>query len=202
MRRGSEQTCSHWLHPLDFSKSHSFLVQQVVSLTNLMNGRIVVRKKKCFIEDNKRFWFVRASRADMTHNLFQVWMTAWIFEERARSQSPVMSDQICHIFANAPQNSSNVDESRACSKVLETNVGLDLFLISTDATRVLIIDWCVCKSQNKCPACVWKIFTFAVIIVLVDEEKKKTTTALRAVWQWQCWVPIGLLTEVPAACGL
>lgn len=28
--------------------------------------------KMCFIEENKRFWFVRAIPADLTHNLFQV----------------------------------------------------------------------------------------------------------------------------------
>lgn len=63
-----------WADMLALTAS-SWLFQESFFLSTA--SRQSVRKKKCFIEDNKMFWFVRASQADMTHNLFQVWMTAW-----------------------------------------------------------------------------------------------------------------------------
>lgn len=59
--------------------------------SNLMNERTEVEMyvmQKVLIR--------RCHPADMTWNLFQVWMTVWLFVERAHFQSSVMQDRIYH----------------------------------------------------------------------------------------------------------
>lgn len=52
------------------SSNRGISLRKIATLTNLMNELTVVNV--LHTREDKRFWFVRASRADMTHNLLQV----------------------------------------------------------------------------------------------------------------------------------
>lgn len=101
-------------------------------------------------ENNKRFWFVRATRADMNHNLFQVWMAALAacgacslsVTSDVRSDPPHLS--------KCPTKLRNVDESKTPSWAPQTNVGCDLNR-AWKWHRFVFFDMGRCKRQLRAP---------------------------------------------------
>lgn len=116
---------------------HKQLFLKADMLTNFLND--TYEANVLYITYTTKVHGVRATGADMSHNLFQIWMTGWLFAPCAHSQSP-LSD----VRWDLPNSSKRpiVLQQRS-----ETDMGQDI----TDLCSDLFVDTFYAKNTLYAP---------------------------------------------------